>query len=188
MSTTTRITFEDFQKLQEAAPEAVSYELDEGEPVLTPSPTPYHNIVRYRLRSALTDFVQTNRLGVVIDETDFRLSTITVRKPDVAFIPQSQVKDIDFRRSPIAVAPRLAVEVISPGNLAQDTMKKVRQYLGAGSQAVWLVYPDLRLVQIHDASGIRDLTESESIQEERLFPGLKFHLSLSALFDDSPER
>jgi len=188
MGTTTRISFDEFQKLQEAAAEGVSYELDDGEPVLTPSPTPYHNIVRYRLRRGLTDFVQTNCLGVVIDETDFRLSTRTVRKPDVAFIPQAQVKDIDFRRSPIAGAPRLAVEVISPGNLAQDTMKKVRQYLASGSQAVWLVYPDLRLVQIHDGSGIRDLTESTPIEEERLFPGLKFHLSLSALFDDSPER
>lgn len=188
MGAITKITFEEFQKLRDAAPETVGYELDEGEPVLTPSPTPYHNIVSYRLRRALTDFVQTHRLGVVIGETDFRLTTSTVRRPDVAFIPQTQLKDIDFHRSPIAGAPLLAIEVISPGNLAQDTIKKVRQYLAAGSQSVWLVYPDLRLVQIHDASGIRDLTESEPIQEERLFPALIFHLSLRALFDDSPER
>jgi Uma2 family endonuclease len=62
MGTTTRISFDEFQKLQEAAAEAVNYELDDGEPILTPSPTPYHNIVRYRLRRGFTDFVQTNHL------------------------------------------------------------------------------------------------------------------------------
>ena len=188
MGTTTKISFEEFQKLQESVVDTANYELDEGEPILTPSPTPHHNIVRYRLRRALTDFVQTNRLGVVIDETDFRLSMNTVRKPDIAFISQSQMKDVDFGRTPIEGAPRLAVEVISASNLAQDTLKKVRQYLAAGGEAVWLVYPALRLVEIHDAAGIRDLTESEPISEERLFPGLKFSLSLTALFDDDPER
>ncbi len=188
MGITAKISFEEFRRLQEAAAEAAIYELDEGEPILTPSPTPYHNIVRYRLRRALTDFVQTHHLGVVIDETDFRLSANTVRKPHIAFVPQAGLSTINFRRTPIDRAPLLAVEAISPGNLAQDTLKKVRQYLAAGSAAVWLVYPELRLVEIHDAAGIRDLTESEPISEERLFPGRKFNLSLTALFDDDPER
>ena len=188
MGSTTKISFEEFQKFQETAGETASYELDQGELIVTPSPTPHDNIVRYRLRRALTDFVQGNRLGVVIDETDFRISLDTVRKPDIAFIAKDQVKGVDFFRTPIDGAPRLAVEVISQSNLAQDTLKKVRQYLAAGSEAVWLVYPALRLVEIHDAAGIRDLTESEPISEERLFPGLKFFLSLTALFDDNPER
>ena len=43
-------------------------------------------------------------------------------------------------------------------------------------------------VDAHVALGIRELTESEPISEERLFPGRTFHLSLTALFDDDPER
>lgn len=188
MGSTTKISFEEFQKIQRTAPETERYELDEGELIVTPSPAPRHNVVRYRLRRELTDFVQAHELGMVIDETDFRLSANTVRKPDVAFIANSQMEEFDFDRAPIPGAPRLAVEVISPSNLAQDTRKKVRQYLAAGSEAVWLVYPELRIVEIHDAVGIRELTESEPISEERLFPGCTFHLSLTALFDDNPKR
>jgi len=80
------------------------------------------------------------------------------------------------------------VEVISPSNLAQDTLKKVRQYLAAGSHAVWLVYPALKIIEIHDREGIRGVTEEDSFDETRLFPGLTFSLSLAALFDENPER
>src|SRR5215469_1165346 len=53
MSTTTKLSFEEFQKLQETADEATRYELDEGELIVTPSPTLRHDLVSFRLRSAL---------------------------------------------------------------------------------------------------------------------------------------
>ena len=37
MGSTTKISFEEFQKLQETADETARYELDEGELILTPS-------------------------------------------------------------------------------------------------------------------------------------------------------
>jgi Uma2 family endonuclease len=73
MGATTKLSFEEFLTLQQTAAEELRYELDEGELILTPSPTPRHNIVRYRLRRALTDFIQASDLGLVLDETDFRL-------------------------------------------------------------------------------------------------------------------
>jgi len=63
----------------------------------------------------------------------------------------------------------------------------VRQYLDAGSQAVWLVYPALRLIELHDRAGKRDVTEPSPLIEQQLFSGCKFSLSLTALFDDNPE-
>ena len=184
MSTTSRMSFEEFQKLQDAAEETVRYELDEGALLLTPSQAPRHNIVRYNLRHALTTFVKTCRLGLVLDETDFRLSENTVRKPDVAFIAKERMKYFDFDRSPIAGAPSLAIEIISPTNRTQDTTKKVRQYLAAGCQSVWLVYPGLSLVEIHDAGGSHSITSPQSIDEQKLFPGRAFSLSLTAVFGD----
>ncbi|HEY6250458.1 MAG TPA: Uma2 family endonuclease [Candidatus Angelobacter sp.] len=186
MGTTTKISFEEFQKLQDAADETVRYELDEGELIVTPSATARHNIARYRLRHALTDFVQKNSLGLVLDETDFLLSPNTVRKPDIAFITKERLNNLDLDKVPIEDSPALAVEVISPSNLAEDTLKKVRQYLAGGSQSVWLVYPLLRVVEIHDVAGIRVLTESEPIREERLFANHTFFFSLSNLFADDP--
>src|SRR5258708_31198670 len=168
MGTTTRATFEEFQKAQGAAPEGVRYELDEGELVVTPSPTPLHNIVRYRLRRAVTDFVQKNSLGIVLDETDFRLSAHVLRKPDVTFIVDESLRDFDFKHTPVDIPPALAVEVISPTNLAQDTLKKVHQHLAAGSHAVWLVYPDFRLIAVHGENWIPGMSETNSITNQSL--------------------
>ncbi len=187
-TTTTKLSFEEFQRLQETAGNTVHYELDEGNLLVAPSPAPRHNIVRYRLRRALTDFVQMNHLGLVLDETDFRLSENTVHKPDLAFIAQERMAAFDPDHSPIECAPSLAVEIISPTNLAQDTLKKVHQYLAVGSKAVWLFYPALQLVEVHDSAGIREVSGSQTMHEEKLFPGLKFSVSLAALFDDNLER
>ena len=52
MGATTKLSFEEFRRLQETAEETFRYELDEGELLLTPSPAPRHNIVRYNLRHA----------------------------------------------------------------------------------------------------------------------------------------
>jgi Uma2 family endonuclease len=187
-TTTAKFSFEEFQKLQDAAEETVRYELDEGELIVTPSPTPRHNLISFRLRRVLAAFVEKHRLGVVTGEVDFRLSLNTVCKPDVAFIAKNQMKGFDPDRSPVQGAPTLAVEVISPGNPAGRTLKKVRQYLAAGTQSVWLIYPKLKVIEIHERDGIRRVTEQDDFSETRLFSGSEFSLSLPALFDDNPER
>jgi len=182
MGTTTRLTFAEYEKLPEK--EGVRYELDEGTLLMEPSPALNHNLIRQRIAGHLMQFVRSHSLGIVVEEMDFRLETDTVRNPDVAFITSDHLRNIDPYASPVAGAPALAIEVISPSNLAQDTAKKVRQYLAAGCQAVWLVYPALRLVEIHNAAGARRITEPEPLQESKIFSGFKFSLSLTAPFDD----
>jgi Uma2 family endonuclease len=112
MSTTTRLTFEEFEKLPEQ--EGVHYELDEGELLMEPSPTFFHNAVRARIAQRLRDFVDVHQLGYVIEEMGFRLSPDTVRNPDVAFVTTDHLRTIDINRSPVIGAPALAVEVIFP--------------------------------------------------------------------------
>ncbi len=111
-----KMSVEEFLQLDDGK----SYEPDEGQLIVTPFPAPYHNRVRYRLRRALTDFVEANNLGEVLDETDFRLSIDTVRRPDVAFLSAWQLANFDIDKSPVEGTPALAVEVISPTNSAQD--------------------------------------------------------------------
>lgn len=187
MATTAKLTFEDFRKLQDQADDTICYELDEGDLLLAPSPTPRHNLISFRLRRALAAFTHKFSLGFVTGEVDFRLSANTVRKPDVAFIATSNTATFDLDLSPIEVAPTLAIEVISSSNLAQDTAKKVRQYLNAGSQAVWLVYPALRVIEIHSRAGKRDVTFPASLIEQESFGGQTLTLSLRDLFDEKPE-
>ena len=92
MSTTTRVSFEEFQKLQDAAEDTVRYELDEGKLIVTPSPTHRHNLIAFRMRRLLDAFVEKHKLGIVTGEIDFRLSANTVLNPDVAFVGKNQLR------------------------------------------------------------------------------------------------
>ena len=178
MGTTTKLTFEEFQKLPER--EGAIYELDEGELLMEPSPAVRHNLIRQRIAFKLMQFVESKHLGIVLEEMDFRLSADTVRNPDVAFVTAEHVKKIDLDHSPVNGAPAFAVEVISPSNSAQDMAKKTQQYLLAGCHTVWIVYPSLRVVEVHSASGSRQVRAPELLREESLFHG--FSLSLSYIF------
>ena len=179
MSTTTKLSFEEFQKLPER--EGTIYELDEGELLMEASPAARHNLIRQRITVKLMQFVDSKFLGIVLEEMDFRLNSDTVRNPDVAFVTAAHVAGIDLDVSPIEGAPALAIEVISPSNSAEDMAKKTQQYLRAGSTAVWIVYPKLRMVEVHSTSRVNRVREPEVLTEPTLLPG--FSLSLAYVFD-----
>jgi Uma2 family endonuclease len=110
MSTTVKLTFEDFQQLPEQ--EGRRYELDEGELLVEPSPAFLHNRIRDRIARCLTEFVERQQLGEITIESDFRLGPDTVLNPDVAFVTREHLERIDINRWPIDGAPLLAVEVL----------------------------------------------------------------------------
>ena len=184
MGSTTKLKFEEWQNLPER--EGTIYELDEGELLIEPSPAFGHNIIRQRIAMQLIQYVESNHLGMVIEEMDFRLAQDTIRNPDVAFVTRDHLKSIDLDRSPAEGAPALAVEVVSPSNRAEDMVKKTRQYLEAGCRSVLIVYPALRLVEVHSARGVRTVQEPESLKDEGLLLG--FTLSLTSIFDITNER
>jgi Uma2 family endonuclease len=184
MSTTTRVSFEEFIKLPE---DGRHYELDEGKLVMEPSATFRHNFIRDQIAGHLRKFVKEHRLGRITVETDFRLGPETVRNPDVAFITEQHRRKIDIDRTPVPGAPALAVEVVSPSNSAEDMMAKIRQYLAAGSLAVWVVYPGLRLVEVHDAAGTREVVEPALLKERGPFGKHTFSLPLTSIFDEDEQ-
>jgi Uma2 family endonuclease len=78
-------------------------------------------------------------------------------------------------------APDLAIEVASPGDTPPDLLRRVSQYLKAGSRVVWVVYPTAREVHVFEASGaVRVLRSGESLEAPELLPG--FSLPLDELF------
>jgi Uma2 family endonuclease len=178
-TTTSRLSFAEYVNLPET--EGVTYELDEGELLMEPSPALRHNLVRQRIAMRLMDFVEKHGLGMVVEEMDFRLQSDTVRNPDVAFIDAAHAKLLDIDRSPVEGAPALAVEVVSPHNRAEDMARKIHQYLAAGCRTVWIVYPSLRMIEIHANQDVRQVREPEHLQDSSLLPG--FALELNYIFD-----
>lgn len=137
--------------------------------------------MRDRIAMRLRDFTKKHGLGKVVTETEFRLSADTSRTPDVAFVTTQRFSSIDIDRSPVEGPPDLAVEVISPSNRTEDTVKKTHQYLDAGCYAVWIIYPGLRRAEIHSQAAVEHLREPDALKEPTLLPG--FSLPLSCLFD-----
>lgn len=179
MGSKTLLTLEDFECL--TPEEGKLFELDEGE-LRTMSPgRPRHNRVRDRIARRLAEFVEKGELGEVFVETEFRLTGDTVRIPDAAFVRADRVKQID-PDLPINGAPALAIEVVSPTDLAEDLTRKVDQYLTSGSEAAWVVCPKVREVHTYEASGVSRTLRAEShLDGGQVFPG--FSLPVGSLFD-----
>ena len=180
---TTRISFEEYMQLPD---DGAHHELDQGELLMVPSPAPRHNFIRQRIAFKMTQFVTERKLGMVLEEMDFRLASEIVRNADVAFIAKEALRKIDLDQSPIEGAPTLAVEVLSPRNRTEDTVKKMHQYFDSGCRSVWLVYPTLRLVEIHSRIDSRpqrrDFREPETIVEDAVLLG--FSISVSFVFTE----
>ena len=115
-------------------------------------PMPRHNLTRDNIAAALWDVAHPKNLGRVFLETGYRLTPETVRIPDVSFVPAHRMRGLDLDRR-ILGAPALAVEVVSPTDLAQELAHKVDQYLAAGVRVVWAVYPNTREVRVFREGG-----------------------------------
>ncbi len=168
METKTPLPLEQFEQLP--VQEGKLFELDEGELSVMSPGRPRHNRVRDRLAHRLMHVVEERGLGEIFIETEFRLSADTVRIPDVAFVPAERARQIDPDR-PIEGAPALAIEVVSPTDLAEDLARKVDQYLAAGAQAVWVLYPNVKSIPISRAESVQRLETRMSSMPAICFPG-----------------
>lgn len=179
MATKTLMTVKDFATLDE--PEGLRYELSNGELIVTPSPTYSHNAIRDRFNAKLRAFVEPRNLGGVTSETDMKLTGEVVRRPDVAFIRADRLEGVDLDESPLPVSPSLVIEIVSKNDRADDLLLKVSQYLEAGAQAVWLMYPNTRLAYRYVPGKrepeVRTAEAGESFEEPDLLPGFSLPLN-----------
>jgi Uma2 family endonuclease len=179
MGTQTLLTLEQFDQLPVV--EGVLYELDEGEAITMTEPMPRHNFARDNIADFLRAFAHPRKLGRVCVETGYQLSPETVRIPDVSFVPARRLRDLDPDRR-IHGAPALAVEVVSPTDLAQNLARKVEQYLAAGAHEVWVVYPLLREVHVFRGGGVASVLGPDDVLETpELSPG--FSVPVAQLFE-----
>lgn len=94
------------------------------------------------------------------------------RKPDVSVIHAQRMAGIEPQDGFIHIPPDLAVEVLSPTDLAYDVGEKIDEYLRNGFRLVWVVHPNTRSVVIHRADGsVSVLHEQDEISGEGALPG-----------------
>lgn len=144
-----------------------------------------HGMIAHKVSLLLGMHVLETKAGVMCTaETGFILSRNpdTVRAPDAAFLLNERVKDLKSTKGFFDGAPDLAVEVISPSEAASDIEAKVIDYLDAGTQLVWLIYPQTQTITVHQApNAIRKLNVDDALTGAPLLPD--FSIDVRDIFE-----
>jgi Uma2 family endonuclease len=155
-----------------------SCELDQGRIVRVSPAGRKHGLVLARILRLLVKHVDKKRLGKVLSgETGFwvRRDPDSVRAPDAAFVSHETLERAEDGEGPyFAVAPDLAVEVLSPDDRWVAVDRKVREYLDAGAKAVWVVNPESETVWVFEAGTTpRVLERGGKIDGGSALPGFR---------------
>ena len=157
-------------------------ELVEGVIVDMSRPGWEHGEILSLIHSRIAVHVYENRLGrVAVGDTGFVLERRedgkdTVRGLDLAFVAKEKASD-HLSSGWTTIAPDLAVEVVSPSNEAKDIRKRIRQLLNAGTSLIWVVYPEMRIVDAHTSAGATTFEENDSLTGGDVLPGFKVRVA-----------
>ncbi|MGH3739180.1 MAG: Uma2 family endonuclease [Micromonosporaceae bacterium] len=119
-------------------------ELMEGNLVMSPSPTPAHNIAVARLLVQIAPQLP-DHLDMVPDvDIDLELAPAaqpgTVRRPDLSIVTRAGVRRAAAEESLLRASDvRVAIEILSPGSLRTDRMIKRAEYGDAGIPYYWII-------------------------------------------------
>jgi Uma2 family endonuclease len=105
-----------------------------------------------------------------------------IRAPDVSFIRWERLPSRQAPRPPIyAVAPDLAIEILSKGNTKREMDRKLRDYFQAGVRLVWYIKPNARTARAYTAvDEWMEIGPNDSLLGGEVLPG--FELPLAQLF------
>lgn len=104
----------------------------------------------------------------------FRHAPGLVRRPDVSFVKKGRLPGDVSPRGWIRIPPDLAVEVVSPNDLAGELEGKLDDYRKAGVPLVWVIYPEQRKARVFrlDGPGV-EIGEDGVLSGEDVVPGFR---------------
>jgi Uma2 family endonuclease len=131
----------------------------------------------YRLNSFAVD----KKLGLAVSEVLFVLNAQRNlrRRPDVAFVSYARwPTPVMARASAWNVVPDLAVEMVSPSNLAEEIDSKITDYFQSGVRLVWVFYPDSGRVYVYQSpTQVSILERTDTLDGGEVFHGFQLHMA-----------
>jgi Uma2 family endonuclease len=95
-----------------------------------------------------------------------------VRTPDASFVRSGRLPDDQPPDGNMEIVPDLAVEVVSPNDLAEEFEERVVDYLRVGVSLLWVLYPNTRRALVIRKGGTAiHLMESDELQGDDVLPG-----------------
>jgi len=149
-----------------------TYELIEGELVVSGMPSLTHQRVIGNLLYLIRIYLDENPIGEVVTTPGVIFDRHNSVIPDVVFVTNEQLEQVGAEPH-IKLAPALAVEVVSPGreNARRDRVRKLKVYGRFGVGEYWIADPEARTVEIYRLSeGALALVATVGDEEEITSP------------------
>ena len=129
-------------------PEGFPAQLIEGQLVREAAPLYGHQQVVGRLYRSLCEVCDPTL--VLLSPVDCPIDELNVFQPDVAIYGEPPPPDEGG-----TLVPRVVFEVLSPSTAARDRDPKLRRYLAAGVEEVWLLDRKSGSIEVHTPRGAR---------------------------------
>lgn len=157
------------------------YEIVNGERRELPPMGAYQNVLASTLHEFMAPVARRNRLGIVVTETLFALSAEPrlQRRPDVAFVSNAHwTTPLSHDAAAWEVIPDLAVEIVSPTNLADEIDEKITDYFAHGVRMVWVIYPRSGRIYVYESpKQVRGLDQSDELDGGNVLPGFRLRIA-----------
>src|SRR5258708_2407355 len=122
-------------------------ELIEGE-IVEKVPSFEPSRIAARIIMLFGTYLLPNEIGYVTGaDGGYRISDGDVLNPDVGYISKKRLPERPRRE--VQIPPDLAVEVKSPTDTKRGMRRKAEKHLAAGTQIVWLVFPDEQQIEVY---------------------------------------
>jgi Uma2 family endonuclease len=142
------------------------------------------DLIAFRLMAAIASFLQSNPIGIAFSETSYQMfpdRPNRIRRPDGSFFRLRRLPNDEIPEGYLKLAPDLAVEVVSPNDEAYEVEEKIEEYLQAGIQLLWIIYPPTKRILVFRGDGtVSRLKETDTLSREAVLPG--FTYSVGELF------
>lgn len=135
------------------------YELLNGELLVTPTPSPAHELLANELRALLEPYVRRHGLGRVFAPRAVVRASGSELEPDLMVRPVPAVRPDSWEQMPV---PLLVAEVISLTTRRRDLSPKREFYLECGVATYWCVDGDSRSIRVMRA-GEPDVVADSSL-------------------------
>lgn len=166
-----RISEQEFLALPETAQ---PMELVDGEVVMSPSPSFWHQEVLTRLVGELRAWARTQQPAPTVAQSplDIRLAPDRILQPDAMVFLEPLERT---QAQPITRVPDLCVEVLST-NRSYDRITKRYIYAEAQVQEYWIIDP-AGFIERRRGSGLVKLSEHETTLDSELLPGFRLDVA-----------
>ncbi len=165
-----KLTLEQFLNLPDIDE---SYELVEGEAIKKMSPKFFHSRLTASFWTELSSWA--NGFGQVAIEWSVllkRQGQDWVPVPDLLYVSHDRLAADWSEDTPCPVLPELVIEIVSPDQTFKQLAQKSMDYLSAGVDRVWVVYPPMRSLTVFFYDRPPETYRGDRLLTDEIFPHL----------------